>query len=51
MDDLDSLLLRLDLPLARRYVSGLFSLFDKNRTGWVEFEEVESYILYESFGV
>jgi Ca2+-binding EF-hand superfamily protein len=39
------------MPLASRYVCALFQYFDKDRTGRIEFEQFERFILYEPFSV
>lgn len=49
VEDLDSLLIRLHMPLAHRYVKGLFSMFAARADGTIEFEEFERFILYEPF--
>lgn len=49
MADLDELLIRLHMPIAQRYVAGLFNMFDSNKNGTIEFEEFERFILYEPF--
>jgi Ca2+-binding EF-hand superfamily protein len=37
------------MPVDRRYVSALFLMFDRDRSGFIEFEEFERFILYEPF--
>lgn len=37
------------MPLAQRFVAGMFAQFDKAKTGFIEFEEFERYVLYETF--
>ena len=37
------------MPVAKRFVSGLFQLFDKDKSGYIEFEEFERFFLYEPF--
>lgn len=49
MQDLDQLFERLHVPVAQRYVSALFLMFDKDRSGFIEFEEFERFVLYEPF--
>eukprot|EP01016_Furgasonia_blochmanni_P036853 TRINITY_DN4263_c0_g1_i1.p2 TRINITY_DN4263_c0_g1~~TRINITY_DN4263_c0_g1_i1.p2 ORF type:complete len:169 (-),score=25.10 TRINITY_DN4263_c0_g1_i1:35-541(-) len=48
-DQFNSLLIRMELPVISKYLGAVFAFLDKNKTGFIEFEEFVSYVLYDPF--
>eukprot|EP00357_Protocruzia_adherens_P004449 CAMPEP_0114993068 /NCGR_PEP_ID=MMETSP0216-20121206/12311_1 /TAXON_ID=223996 /ORGANISM="Protocruzia adherens, Strain Boccale" /LENGTH=302 /DNA_ID=CAMNT_0002356643 /DNA_START=97 /DNA_END=1005 /DNA_ORIENTATION=+ len=49
IDELNAMLLKLEIPLERKYTRAIFNTFDKDGNGTIEFEEFVSYIVNERF--
>lgn len=49
LDELHSLLIKLEIPINNRYLHALFVKFDKNKSGTIEFEEFVTFILNDPY--
>jgi len=46
---LDALLLKLNIEVPQELIPKLFNSLDKNKTGYIEFDEFENFILYNPY--
>jgi Ca2+-binding EF-hand superfamily protein len=49
MQDLENLLLELNHPVDKKYVAGLFSAFESDQEGRINFENFNRFIVYDPF--
>lgn len=49
LDELHAMLVKLEIPINKRYLQALFNKFDRNNSGTIEFEEFVSFILNDPY--
>jgi Ca2+-binding EF-hand superfamily protein len=45
IDELYAMLIKLEIPVSKKYLSALFKRFDTNKSGVIEFEEFLNYLI------
>ncbi len=49
LDELYAMMIKLEIPIARKYLNALFSKFDTNKNGYIEYQEFANYILNDPY--
>lgn len=49
VDELYAMTIKLEVPIAKKYLSALHRKFDKNGNGLIEFDEFLNFIIYEPY--
>lgn len=49
LDELEAMLIRMETPVHEAHLSAVFNYIDKNKSGYIEFEEFVNFIVYDPF--
>lgn len=49
LDELHAMLIKLEIPVQKRYLNALFQKFDNNRSGLIEFSEFVHYVINDPY--
>jgi len=49
LDELYAMMIKLEIPINRRYLGEVFSKFDRNGSGYIEFNEFVNYIVNDPY--
>lgn len=49
LDEMQAMLIKLEIPVSKRYLNAVFSKLDRNRSGVIEFDEFVYYIVNDPY--